>query len=180
MKKLWRAEGEVKALTEKLEKESRLLKRSKVRAKRAGESSTEEHTRLQTELEEAVGTVAMLEVELKTTKSKLEAAIAKQETEVEARKKADTGAALAAAAHKGATDVLEAERLALEESGERTSASLTEAIAAIVQEESEKKKAVADLDVVKDAAAAAEAKLATEIIALKEFLTEAYVMTNAG
>ena len=140
LKKLWRAEGELKTVSEKLEKESRLLKRSKVRAKRAGEATTVEQSKLQTELEEAVGQVATLEVELKTTKSKLEVAIAKQDSEMNARLKSESAAELAAAAHKGAVAVLDAEMLTLEESRDRTSASLAEAIAAIEQEEGDKKK----------------------------------------
>lgn len=173
LKKLWRAEGELKTVSEKLEKESRLLKRSKVRAKRAGEATTVEQSKLQTELEEAVGQVATLEVELKTTKSKLEVAIAKQDSEMNARLKSESAAELAAAAHKGAVAVLDAEMLTLEESRDRTSASLAEAIAAIEQEEGDKKKAVSDLDVVQNAASAAEEKLVAEVTALKDFLTEA-------
>jgi chromosome segregation ATPase len=59
-------------MTEKLEKETRLLKKAKSRAKKDVEASSTESERTQAEMSEMEARIATLEVELKGSRGKLE------------------------------------------------------------------------------------------------------------
>jgi len=73
LKKLWKAEAEITALTERLEKEQKSLKKAKTRGRKSDEQGLADQLALKTKLDETQGVLVSSKADLAETQGKLQA-----------------------------------------------------------------------------------------------------------